>query len=339
MMHGPRPAISFSARVRRARQGGFNFAEVLFAVMILGIGFIMTAAIFPVALTQTKSTQEETAAAGIARGAANALEQIATGATLPATGTMAKGPKVPPTPGVRCTVAALDQNTFIRGGMILSSDSRYAWVPFYRRDSSWPYAQVYMIPVAARNRSNFDMGAPSVVKAGVAPALVANIFDEKDAGNAAQVDYIEFPSGAGANDTNDNYTTVGPGAYVIIASAPLAPDASTVYDPTGAHARVGHIFRVGNPTETQPAGTTYPRRWELVPGNDYVPLPVDTNEDGDLADAVDVTEVEARSLAGLSVFVVGRELADPSVPWNATTNARDGQGQDIAAYTTFVNIR
>jgi hypothetical protein len=191
-----------------------------------------------------------------------------------------------------------------------------------------------MIPVASRNRSSFDKGPPSVVQDPIASGglaiLVVNIVDSEFASNADKVDYIEFPVGAGENDTDANYTTVGPGAYVIIAAAPVSADPN-VYDPTGAHARVGHIFRIGNPTATQPA-TGYPRRWELVPGNDYVPLPVDTDEDG-------TPNVTPPTLAGVSVFVVGRELADPSVPYNAATNARDGQGQDIAAYTTFVNIR
>src|SRR5688572_33013541 len=118
MMDCRRPAaaaISFSARAHRARQGGFNFAEVLFAVMILGIGFIMTAAIFPVALTQTKLTQEETAGSGIARGGANFLEQIATDAIMPVSGNQ---------------VRALDQVAAARGGLLTSADNRYAWVAF-----------------------------------------------------------------------------------------------------------------------------------------------------------------------------------------------------------------
>src|SRR5688572_26143973 len=60
----------------RARQGGFNFTEVLFAVMILGIGFIMVAAIFPIAIQQTKMTGEEVQASTTARGGVNVVQQI-----------------------------------------------------------------------------------------------------------------------------------------------------------------------------------------------------------------------------------------------------------------------
>ena len=49
----------------RPARRGFSFTEILFAVMILGIGFIMIAAIFPVALQQTETSQAETVGAGL----------------------------------------------------------------------------------------------------------------------------------------------------------------------------------------------------------------------------------------------------------------------------------
>ena len=47
------------ARGRGSR--GFSFTEVLFAVMILGIGFIMVAAIFPVAIQQATTVNRSSA--------------------------------------------------------------------------------------------------------------------------------------------------------------------------------------------------------------------------------------------------------------------------------------
>ena len=49
----------------KIRERGFSFAEVLFAVIVLGIGFIMIAAVFPVAITQSKATKEETTTAAV----------------------------------------------------------------------------------------------------------------------------------------------------------------------------------------------------------------------------------------------------------------------------------
>ena len=58
------------------RSRGFSFVELMFAVMVLGIGFIMIAAVFPVGLQQVKDSLDESAAAANARGAVVGLEQI-----------------------------------------------------------------------------------------------------------------------------------------------------------------------------------------------------------------------------------------------------------------------
>lgn len=322
-------AVGATCRRRRSRQTGFNFAEVLFAVMILGIGFIMIAAIFPVALVQSKLTQEESTGASVARGAANYIEQIADATTMP------------PTPNN--TVRSIGQMPQVKGKLLLSADSRIAWVPFYRRQANSPYAQLYMIPTAVRNRSAYDKGGvPPVVQAalpGTPPlanaadyicdaVLIANVVDETAAGNTDRVDYIEFPSGVGENDTNENYTTVAEGSYVII---------SDVTAPAGADARKGHIFRIGSAAKTQSSPTPYPRRWNLVPGYDYVPLAVDLDNP---PDGIQTDERPGPlTLNNAKVFVVGRSLADPSLAFNSTTNQRDGTGQEVGAYTTFIQVR
>ena len=62
---------------RSERRSGFSFVEVLFAVMILGIGFIMVAGIFPVAMSQTAATQEDTIGAALSRGAVATFAGVA----------------------------------------------------------------------------------------------------------------------------------------------------------------------------------------------------------------------------------------------------------------------
>src|SRR5271170_6357188 len=44
-----------------APRRGFSFIEVMFAVIILGIGFIMVSAMFPVAIQQTQMNVEDAA--------------------------------------------------------------------------------------------------------------------------------------------------------------------------------------------------------------------------------------------------------------------------------------
>src|SRR5947209_8155360 len=68
--------------LRSQPRRAFSFAEVMFAVIILGVGFIMIAALFPVAIRQSKSNADETSAAAGARAAANVVDTIATNASM-----------------------------------------------------------------------------------------------------------------------------------------------------------------------------------------------------------------------------------------------------------------
>src|SRR6266550_8059379 len=65
---------------------GFTFTEVMFAVILLGIGFIMLAGMFPVAIQQTQTNVEESTASTVVQAAKHYLEQTMTQADLPPTG-------------------------------------------------------------------------------------------------------------------------------------------------------------------------------------------------------------------------------------------------------------
>src|SRR5688572_19453973 len=61
----------------RNRQSAFSLTEVMFAVIVLGIGFILVAAIFPVSISQSRLTVDETTAAANARSALGLTSVIA----------------------------------------------------------------------------------------------------------------------------------------------------------------------------------------------------------------------------------------------------------------------
>src|SRR5258706_15045253 len=82
-------------RVGRAFRRGFTFTEVMFAVILLGIGFIMLAGMFPVAIQQTQTNVQESTASTVAQSAAHSLEQTLTQSDLPPTGRL-----IPPTPAI-----------------------------------------------------------------------------------------------------------------------------------------------------------------------------------------------------------------------------------------------
>lgn len=163
----------------RAQSRGFTLTEVMFAVILLGIGFIMVAAMFPVALRQTKSSLDETIAAQLGRSALGAVEALATDnltvrydpldksatptlvsdaatgkySTMPATGgavRMFTGSLIN-TYGAPANIDEIRTWESFKGDFILKSDPRYAWTMVYRREgtpgvvSTWSdVAQVYI---------------------------------------------------------------------------------------------------------------------------------------------------------------------------------------------------
>src|SRR5215208_1939664 len=59
-------------------RAGFTFTEVMFAVILLGIGFIMLAGMFPVAIQQTQTNIEESTASTLVQMATRSLEESMT---------------------------------------------------------------------------------------------------------------------------------------------------------------------------------------------------------------------------------------------------------------------
>ena len=73
-MTRPDPA---TPRSSSARRGGFSFVELMFAVIVLGIGMIMVAAMFPVGIALSKQAQEGTNGAIIGRAARDTVAALA----------------------------------------------------------------------------------------------------------------------------------------------------------------------------------------------------------------------------------------------------------------------
>jgi type II secretory pathway pseudopilin PulG len=151
----------------RKRRKGFSFAEVMFAVIVLGIGFIMIAAIFPVAIQQSKATNDETTAAATAKTVISSLQDVLSNGTptsasdlpalTPITG-FSVGAHVfgqvyslrDPQPGTATTFPPLNGQPIspapawvadqlwnkAKGNLISSTDPRFACVVLYRRDGT-----------------------------------------------------------------------------------------------------------------------------------------------------------------------------------------------------------
>ena len=61
-MHAALETTRSGSRRRQAAAGGFSLLEMMIAIAVLGIGLVMVAAIFPVALDQHRRSADETLA-------------------------------------------------------------------------------------------------------------------------------------------------------------------------------------------------------------------------------------------------------------------------------------
>ena len=265
---------------RRTRRRGFSFTEIMFAVIILGVGFIMVAAIFPVAIQQAKTTTEETTAASIARGAANYLQNIVSDGASPPSSTNCPQSSLnvanTGTPA-QINVSFVQQITTIPTGsandaprlwiasannQILPNDPRYGYIYLFRRgldqtSSPSPYAQVYIFPVQSRATTTFgaddltlpstwtdDTNSPKNSPPANLMARFVQVAVSNDVAEAGGVDLIAFdkrPSSTGMTSQKAaNADAAVEGAYVVIADDKLNNS------PPGTQGRLnGTILKLG----------------------------------------------------------------------------------------------
>jgi type II secretory pathway pseudopilin PulG len=151
------------------RHSAFTFIEVLFATILLGIGFIMIAAVFPVAIQQTSAVSDETQANAVEQDAIKKLQALGDAAITPNTTYGWTNSLFQPTlrqiaPNQNVPViCALSYATMqaLGSDVFFSADHRYGWVGFYRRDSfNSPFATVYIIALQNPNFPNYTTTFP-----------------------------------------------------------------------------------------------------------------------------------------------------------------------------------
>jgi hypothetical protein len=313
-------------RVSRRQRVAFAFTEVLFAVMVLGIGFIMIAAMFPVTIRQTQSTMQDTHGANTAKGALAYLQSIASNVNFPVTS--ASGSPVvcslqtAPGPAAAGTPPGYLE---ARGNFIDPNNPRIAWVPLYRRGVAVdgtpdPYAQVIIIVIQSRNRPQYT----AIPQPAGNNKFWSDLTPLDPSFPGATITPLSVPVKLKYNAVTGNgemtFTNmVGP---PVPASTPLAPGAYVVIAKDSSGKSNGRIYQLGNLLD---AAT---QRWSLAPGGDMiVRTPATTSDDNDLTTAT-------------QAFIIGRGYADLSLPFDNTNPAQGfaGPAQEIAVYTGFVQI-
>jgi type II secretory pathway pseudopilin PulG len=299
----------------------FTFAEVLFAVMILGIGFIMVAAILPVAIQQSQANLEESAAiAQIKKGiqvmeqAKFTFEELQRGLTPPNSAFPDRSAiqqiysfAIPVPPNV------LNRSLYdrIKGDLVNAGDPRFAWVPIgyklgtpvtdalgNQRSMSW---EVYLVAMTARNRATFTDAD-----------VTGYTFYPK------QCSFYLTPRGAEPSwltftvlntQAPAEHAAAAEGAYVF------------VQDDHATGAANGRFYRLGAQVDNQTA------TWELLPGKD--PVAIAPGLDGIWGTSDDIDVVGRNSPLAAKGCLIGRGRIDLSN--RAYSNNVEGPAQDLFA--------
>ena len=321
------------SRLRLGRSG-FTFLEVLFAVIVLGIGFIMVAAMFPAAIRQTQSTVEDSAAGSVwidmhRKFIEMAKDPVAPGATVVSpyyldTNLVPTGPvnqsKVFSFNDARLTQAQRWALWRVVGpNLLFEADARYACVPLYRREApiagapagtiGAPEAQLFLFPVHSRNKPEYDVndlsGPSQTAKtmSNLDPTRFTAKVMKPTAGSPLPTivftqifDYNRQLQKSPSGVTEDS--PLAPGAYVVVSDCPQP-------------VKNGSIYRLGARVQS-----TDPTTYFITP---------------DSQGASDVYQAGFASYTA-DVFVVGRGI---STQGGATF---DGPAQDLGVVPVTVPL-
>ena len=310
-----------TARLPR-RASGFTFIEVLFAVFILAIGFIMIAGMLPVAIEQAATNGSETIASAAAR---EAVSYIGTLPGLSNANVMLPDGQVHRFDDTKFTAPSAMTATgsdslwdMVKNNLILPEDPRYAWAPFYVRgqDASGtpdPYARLIIVIVKARNHDAYGANDLTIAQPGQSNSQAQATL----MGRPVSVHLNAYTDAA----TSDSFTLLGSatGGTVDAGSATEAGDDAVAAggfliiqnDPSGSStgSATGWVLRIGEPLSA--SSTT----WLLQPGGD-----------------MKASNYKPQVGQTLSAFIIGQG-SDPETP---TTFA--GGAQDVMVYTSYVQL-
>lgn len=324
----PAPARCPRPTANCHRRTGFTFAEILFAVMIMGIGFIMVAAILPVAIQQSQANLEESAAVAMVKRGVTVMEQ--SGFTF---NELRDGTSIPVTPPpldratqpfvwpffyykytdnyTAPTYSPVNRSLLnkIKGEFIDKSDPRFAWVPVgyklgplmvdHRGNLKSRYYEVFLIAVAARNRAAYGPEDLDPLADTFTPRTV-HFYIQLEPG---MPDRLVFTDDTAAKMAKEE-PCAAEGAYVF------------VQDDRSTGAATGRFFRLGNKVEDK-VGT-----WELLPSKDSI---FDPGRNG-LPIGSTSTSTTPPYLMPARGFMIGRDRAG-----RAITNPFEGSAQDLFA--------
>lgn len=304
---------------------GFTFVEVLFAIIILGIGMIMLAAMLPVAISQTAATRDQIAGKSAAEAGYAYMKVVArsggknaygfTGAAINAAGYMQPATAIPPQSPIALPNNPANLANY-KSSRIMSSDPSVQWVPFYRRD---PGSNVVKAVIVATRITGNEF----------APRYDAATLDnETELANAADAnpnlrpngphlvavrvvegnedpDQIQFYSESNKSSAIDP-AMAAVGAYVIIREQ--NDPAVITADPQATYRNNGRVFRLASKVE----GTV--GLWYLAPDFDLQPIGLGPDGVNGTPDDIVDSSLDPAPNQRATAWLIGKAASDPTDP-------------------------
>jgi hypothetical protein len=341
----------------------FTFIEVLFAIIILGVGLIMIAGMLPVAIQQGQKSQEDLNGRVVCDNGYAVLrarmesEDRANSPTklgpksVPGASDFSVPPTYPFAPmvyGADSGAAAGNFWDLIQNDRISTVDPRFAWVPFWQREEG--SSRVNLIVLSIR-RVNSDVElTPPQYSDRYTNGVLNQPDSEPQAIKATIVEGLRDSTGAEVSRVNSAFVGVSGPSITLPAGEPVGRDYILFRDPATASSNAPDnvaegTFVIVAYTPVAPSGATEPARnngrvfrigtqvldgdrrlWTLDPAYSLA----------ELANGID--DSLADPTRPPTVYVVGRGLQNP-YQMVGSGNGYVGPAQDVAVERYSFTIR
>lgn len=333
-------ARCFRPRTRR----GFSFPEILFAVMILGVGMIMVASMLPIGIKMSQETVNAQTSLAIAQNAKSFLPAL-----ILSDGSLTPGDLAAP----EHTVASEERwkpitsslKNLINGNQINLNDPRFAWVPLmYRRELLSDEVHFISIIAQVTGRDRYDTES-FIDLTNSFPRPVANLQPrrigiripaESSPGVFVENTVVLTEIGAGVDAMPGALGAAAEGAYVVVYNDNITTPTSSTGRMNGKYYQLG--IRRTDLDLTNAGDSVYELlitgpQFEADVGSDSVPNTADDiNTLGQDGTAPSTVVASGPAYA----YVIGRSFSDVSVTPTTSDEYESAKVQDVRISTFSV---
>ncbi|MEM7806709.1 MAG: prepilin-type N-terminal cleavage/methylation domain-containing protein [Planctomycetota bacterium] len=349
--------------------GGFTFIEVMFAVLIMGAGVAMIAAMLPTAVRQTRDLRDQAAGQAAIESGFQTVQTLVLNELQVDASTAALSPPLPDYGAARVWslpsieipslgLLADSPSVFLRtlndrvvadrpvdldgDGAFDTTAGSYAWIPFFQREGS--AAQLAMVAIAARGDTTlttWHFSGPDIAGGalhfwnGPLPVEIQLLEGSKFVAGEGMVEDVpdQIALAVPSNPAFAPPNGVSLSDYdVALAQAAVEGAAIVVFGPTEATTPAGAPFfvnTVGTTVAAQPQIRIY--RLGQRPDPAGTPLIFELDATGDMSAFVNADNAPVvEEMDGAQAYLIGRGLENPLAPFDVDDNPFIGRSQVVA---------